>query len=438
MILIYTDKITNRLTYTLNLIFNDIIGITFRTTTCIDEFEKSQAPKINYSKNRIKDELYIYSHNLLFETGIKLQDINVFNYYSTKGFFKSITEASMPFDMFAASFFLASRYEEHLPFIIDNHGRYSHLNSVAFQNNFLSKPIINIWTNYLVDIITKSYPSFVVPLKKFNFIPTIDIDCAYAYRAKGVIRIIAGMVKSISHFSEIINRIKVLTGFKNDPFNTYQLQYDIHKKYNVNPIYFILFAHFSKHDKGLDIHNKHFHSIIKYLADIAQVGIHPSYLSNTNFEILSNEISGLRSVVHREITKSRQHYVKLSFPITYRNLIDNDITEEFSMGYPEEIGFRASICSPYFYYDLDNERETNMKIFPFAIMDGTLKDYKNIKTPQEAIEYIKPIINEIKAVNGTLITIWHNETFSNEKRWTGWNIVYEEILSMVSPIHIQK
>ena len=65
-------------------------------------------------------------------------------------------------------------------------------------------------------------------------------------------------------------------------------------------------------------------------------------------------------------------------------------------------------------------------------MDGTLRDYNHIEA-KDAISHIKPLIDEVKAVNGTFISLWHNESLSNQKRWVGWDVVYEEMIKLALP-----
>ena len=101
------------------------------------------------------------------------------------------------------------------------------------------------------------------------------------------------------------------------------------------------------------------------------------------------------------------------------------------MGYAALPGFRAGICNTYNFYDLDIEVETKLRIHPFMVMDGTLKDYMNL-TPTDAIEQIRLLIEEVKKVDGTFVSLWHNEPLSDEKRWKGWRKVYEELLIMAA------
>jgi hypothetical protein len=60
-------------------------------------------------------------------------------------------------------------------------------------------------------------------------------------------------------------------------------------------------------------------------------------------------------------------------------------------------------------------------------MDGTMRDYLNME-PNAAIELARNLIRETKKVNGTFITLWHNETLSDAKRWAGWLDVYKQII----------
>jgi hypothetical protein len=117
----------------------------------------------------------------------------------------------------------------------------------------------------------------------------------------------------------------------------------------------------------------------------------------------------------------------LSLPETYRRLIDLGIQEDYTMGYAREAGFRAGTSFPFHFYDLDMEQSTHLKLFPFAVMEGTLKGYKNIPT-SEAMNHIRPLVDEVKAVNGLFISLWHNESVAETREWAGWRAVYEEMI----------
>ncbi|MDP4266253.1 MAG: polysaccharide deacetylase family protein [Bacteroidota bacterium] len=431
MLLIYSPKLTNRLKYIFRLIFRDILGSDVYFTTGAEEFEKFQGVKLSYSHSPISDEIFFYSKDILYETGIDEQNISVFDYNNYKALFATTTKSALPFDPFAASFYLVTRYEEYLPFIKDNYDRFEAADSIAFKHGFLQKPLVNIWAEEIRKIIENKYSGFKFAENKYSYIPTIDIDNAYCYIEKGFVRTSANIIKDIINldFKKALTRTRTLLVLEHDPYDTYDKLLEIQRKYNLKPIYFFLLADYGLNDKNIDVNSEKFRSLIKKIGDYCEVGIHLSYNSNLIPEKIKTETQRLTDILLKETTASRQHFLKLRFPSTYRNLINADITDDYTMGYASECGFRASICTPFNFYDLDVETETNLKIHPFAFMDSSLKYYKNID-PIEAVEFVLPMINEVKAVKGTLITIWHNESLSGTGKWENWGNVFEEVVKV--------
>lgn len=433
--LIYTDKITNRIRYIFDLIFKDILNVSYELTSDTELFKSSEGVRISYGKNKIDNELFFSSSPLLLERGIGHKELIFIEYKNLPAFFPVYNQDAMiPFDVFAASFYLVSRYEEYLPYKKDEYGRFSASESLAFNKGFLHKPLVNIWAGQIGELIKNKYNNFDIPGRKYSFTPTIDIDAAWAYRQKGLFRTTGGYLNSLSKLDikEMVERTKVMAGLQADPFDTYAFQHQIHQKYKLNPVYFILFADYGLNDKNIPVKSRKFHTLIKSLADYNKVGIHPSFNSNFNPRKLKLEKERLTKVLNREISRSRQHFLILQLPSTYRNLINLDIKDDYSMGFASQPGFRASICSPFKFFDLELDTATKLTIHPFAYMEGTLKDYLNIEA-HDAIPVIQSLIEEVRAVNGTFIPIWHNESLSDLKRWVGWQKVYEEMIKIAMP-----
>ncbi|MCW3104596.1 MAG: hypothetical protein JWO09_3036 [Bacteroidetes bacterium] len=430
MLRIFTDKITHRNKYIFNLMFKDMLGLDFELTDKEVEFREMQGAKVSYSINPVSDEVHFSARHLLLESGITEQNIALFEHKGTKAFFATGKTSALPFDVFAASFYLVSRYEEYLPHIRDEHDRFDAKDSLAFMNGFLQKPVVNIWSLEVKEILMRRYPELVFPERKYEFISTIDIDNAYAYREKGFTRSIGGYLKSLASldFKEIRERSRVILGLQKDPYDTYDFQLKMLHKYKFKSIYFFLLGDYGVNDKNLPVESEKFQSLIKMIGDYAQVGIHPSYGSNKSKEQLRKEVNRLSKILHRDITQSRQHFLKLTLPDTYRNLIDLDIRHDYTMGFASQVGFRASICTPFNFYDLDMELETHLKVHPFAVMEGTLKYYMKVE-PEDAMSRIRPLIDEVKAVDGSFISLWHNDTLNDQKLWKGWKAVYEEMIA---------
>ena len=429
-ILFLIPKRTNRLIYIVNHFCNNAWGIQAEYTISKEEFVAFEGAKVHYGFAAIEDELFIAAEQLLFQRGIEEIEITTGKFNELPTLFPTYNRSSaLNFDIFAASFFLLTRYEEYLPYIKDKYGRFPASNSTAYQNKFLQKPIIDIWALDLYKIIKEHFPEFEFNLPEYNFIPSIDIDAAFALKNKGALRTIGGYVKNIRDWNmeEFKLRTNVILGKEKDPFDTFDFLFDIHKKYNLEPLFFILFAAYGTNDKNTPTYNRSFRDLVAYIADNANVGIHPSFTSNTINGKLKKEIHNLTTVVHSEITKSRQHFLILHMPLTYRNLINLNITDDYSMGYAAEIGFRASTSRSFLFYDLEMEYTTSLRIHPFTAMEGTLRDYQSLGV-EESYAALCNIIDEVKAVGGTYISLWHNESVSDKKRWVGWRNLYERMI----------
>jgi len=430
MIYIYSHKNTKRLQYTLSLIFKDLLSLEYEFTTNLKTFSEFEGPKLAYTHFPIEGALFLCSKDLLFESDIRHQEIQFIDYDGQSCPYTTYSDQSLlPFDVLAASFFLISRYEEYLPHKKDHHKRYQAKESMAYQKKFLNKPMINIWANILGKKIRNSHPELTESKRSYQFLPTYDIDIAWSYKNKGIVRNTGGFIRDLLavNWEALKYRFQVLSGKVKDPYDTFEQQLSWAKEYKLKPIYFILFAQLGPFDKNTSTQNVNFKNLIKDLGDHSQIGIHPSYESNEKPKLLKKEITSLSETVHIDITKSRQHYLKIILPSTYRNLINLGVKDDYTMGYADQVGFRASICTPFYFYDLDLESETKLKIHPFAVMDGTLKDYLNTN-PDEAIEIIENLIIEVKKVNGCFISLWHNESLSNQGKWKDWLEVYKHLL----------
>src|SRR5574344_375204 len=169
MLLVYTNRITNRLGYTLNLIFKDILAADYSITTDKDYFLNSQDNKLSYCETKIADELFIASSSLLFETAIETKSLDYFVYDSIDAIFPTYNnDSEFPFDIFAASFYFVSRYEEYLPFRQDEHGRFPANESFLYKHKLLLKPLVNIWANLLKKKLIERYPNIQFKERKFN------------------------------------------------------------------------------------------------------------------------------------------------------------------------------------------------------------------------------------------------------------------------------
>ncbi|PQJ69506.1 polysaccharide deacetylase family protein [Polaribacter butkevichii] len=431
MILIYTHKITPRVRYIFKHILTRTLLIPVDFTSKIEEFVAFNGPKMSYTKTPLGNEFFVKSNSLLFEQGVNDMEISIQKWDEVPCFFKTGPKSSIPFDVFAASFYLVSRYEEYLPHVKDVHGRYTADQSLAYKYRFLEKPVVDIWAYKLLDALKEKFPDYAYKERKYEFISTVDIDNAYAYKYKSLVRSVGGFFNDLVQFKlfNVWNRFAVTFNLKRDPFDTFQRILKIRKEQNIKTIFFFLIGDYTTFDTNVSASKRKYRLLIKEMVDYAKVGLHPSYFTLNNASLLKKEKLRLEEIINSPIQRSRQHYLRISLPETYQNLIDLEVEEDYSMGYASNVGFRASTCTPFYFYDLDFEIQTPLKVFPFALMDTTLNDYMKL-TPKQSLGRIRDIKNEVKAVNGTFITLFHNESLSDYLRWKGWKRLYESMIKI--------
>ncbi|WP_282112833.1 polysaccharide deacetylase family protein [Maribacter stanieri] len=426
MLLIYTHKITPRLTYIMRHVFVNILGVELDFTTKIEEFIKHTGPKITYTKQPLQNEFFIRSNELLFEQGVNDIQLNIADWDGVPCFFQAGEKSILPFDMFAASFFMLSRYEEYLPHVKDIHGRFSPKDSVAFQNGFLQKPVVDIWAFKLLDALKERFPELEHKDKTYDFISVLDVATSHCYSNRGIVRGLVGLLLDVGtlKLKRVVERIAVGINRQKDPYDNYAEIIALHKKYKVKCNFFFQFADYSKYDKNVSTNSIRFKSLIKYVADYVPVSLAASYSSFSNLELLKKEKANLEVVINRPVNNSKMRYNRVDVPQTYRNLIAAEFTDDYTMGYTFELGFRAGTCTTFQFYDIPLEVKQPIKVHPFAVHDISLS---KIKKNQDLLRQVQQITNEVQKVNGTLITMFSNEVLGN-KEDRDWMAIYAEII----------
>ena len=446
MLLIYVPKLTNRVGYTLNVVMRDILKTDFAITTNAEVFDSHEGARLCYATQPVfcaKDDagdlpyLYIKAARLLFETSIEEQDLHPFKHEGLTALFPVFNRhTALPFDPFASIFYMLSRYEEYLPHHRDEHGRFMVTESVAHREGFLQTAVVDRWALMVKEAILRRYPETAFGVRTYNFVQTVDIDAAYCYLHKGVFRTTLGILRDGIHRhdpQEVKRRIRVLRKQETDPFDTfdYILERSRTLARHSMLLVFALVGDYGIYDKPASFQNNDFRQLLQHLGDYAKVGIHGSYYSAEEPKRLGREIERLSEIMHRTIVRNRFHFLRFSLPFAYRNLVNNGIAHDYSMGYAELPGFRCGTCSIVPFFDLNSNQECDLRIHPFMAMDTTFQKHMGL-TPEQATEQYHALIDEVRSLGGTFSCIFHNQNLCEDFGWEGWRKVYEDVLQYAS------
>jgi hypothetical protein len=430
MILIYTDELNPRIDYTCRLIFSRILGSEILFTLNPDDLSTSGMPVFNYSKKKFGNEIYIRPHPLMYSRGLSKIDIQPVGYREEKYFFESSGNSVLPFDPLAASFYLVTRYEEYFACKNDRYNRFPARESILYKYGLLKKPVVNIWAHMLAEKMKQKYPELVFPSGRFKFLSTIDVDSAWAYAHKKFLRITGAYGRELlkGHFKETRERILVMSGKKQDPFFNFPYMDKIFSGNESRVIFFFPVGDYSRYDKNICHKNRHYRKLIQEISGKYPAGVHFSFLSGkkNKIEKFMSEVSRMEYITGSNVERSRQHYLLLGFPETYRILLEAGIREDHTMGYASQTGFRAGICTPYYFYDLEKDTPTELKIVPFQVMDATLQNYLGF-TPEEAWSEINTLMQEVKKAGGLFVSLWHNDSLDEKYNRKGYRQVFEKM-----------
>jgi hypothetical protein len=431
LLLIYCSNITPRVNYIFKYIIGDLSGFEYNITLDKSKYISYEGPSLNYSSNPIKErEIRYLPCDLLYQSSIVTIRPVLEKRNETIAFlFPFEKEKVLLSDPFAAAFYLLSRYEEYLPFTPDSFNRFEASASIIYSFGLLNRPLVNEWAGLIKKQILEVFPSLHSARKKFSPIISIDIDQAFAFKHRGFLKNVLSFNRNLFRFKKewLIAQLQTIFLNQKDPFDTYSYLKKMHYTTGLQFVYFINVGKYSKFDKNLRVRNKALQELVKDLNTYAQIGLHPSFFTNEMPEKLEAEKRSIDKITNNTIIKSRQHYLKLKFPGTYRNLLKVGIKEDYSMGYASKTGFRAGVCSPFYWFDLEKNCETELKVFPITFMDGTLAEDLYL-TPNDALEQINTLIDVVKKHDGCFLTIWHNHTINDQFSWMGWKIVFEQII----------
>lgn len=422
---IYSPLISPRLEYVSEVIFSAILGLEYELTT--DRRKIGGSPAIIYSNEKINDQFIIRPSGLLMSTGIEPLVPEVSCISDMPVIFPT-DEGILPFDVFSASFYMLTRYEEYLPFKPDAHGRFPGSGSLACRGSFLHLPVVDIWARFLANSLVKHFPVLTIRHNEFSALLTVDVDQPFAYRSRGLLRTMGGFVKGIAGGGvPPSERLRTMMGKEDDPYDNFAFIEETAEKHKSDLLFFFPVGDQGEYDHNPSFRDHNYDEIIKSADTLFCSGLHPSYRSFGRQNVLRIEIERYKHITGHLPDKTRQHWLLLKMPDTYRSFAEAGIKYDYTMGYADEPGFRAGIARPYKFYDLDREKSTGLTIVPFQVMDGTLRQYRNM-SPAAAIETIRELISVTRKVGGQFISVWHNTSLSERNGWEGWREVFEATL----------
>lgn len=388
----------------------------FKFTTDVEIFQEYEGLKLVYG-SKLEGALCLPLHPQMQATTHEPWTPNAAD---AEGF-RCAPIGKWDYDPFALAFFYLSRYEEYSNFPADAHGRFPATAALGQAIGF--SPIVDETFAAIATALKAYFPQWDPPLKQCTFRASFDIDYAFAFRHKGYWRWWGGAARNLLHrdWGRLNAQFATAMG-EADPYDYFDTILEQGSAAEQPPLVFWLLADWGPFDKNNKVQAKGFQALIREVAAALPVGLHPSYQAATDTSRLKVEKERLEIILNRPVKHSRQHFLRLRFPDTYRQLLSVGIEADYTMGFAEVLGYRAGTAHPFDWFDVAQNKTKPLRIYPFSFMDVSLQNYLNL-SPEEALNQALPYREAKAAAMG----VFHNNSFCNRWEWKGWRTTLERL-----------
>lgn len=408
--------------YILSVIFEDYLGLKIKYNIVNEPIFRIILPN---SKKIIIDDIFfaskkdIYSWSKYDVPKVNFEtEVNLINQHKLFGLYgkneKNINDNNISIhnDIIGTSFIFLSRIEE-LNANHDKFGRYQYKGSLAHKFNIIFRPIINEYIYFFKDAINTLSPNNQIKSNEFEVILSHDIDIIKKWTIKELVKKSFFEFGSYKFFTNYYDFVKSLINIKNDPYFNFERIMDYSEKNNLRSLFFFMCLEKNEYD---------FRYTINEVEDVIKetnfrnhyIGIHSSRLAYNDNSFLKKEINRLEKI-NSKVIYNRNHYLMFDVKNTWQILDSNNIKYDLTLGYPEMIGFRCGICSPFKVFDIIKKKKLNLIEIPLTIMDVTLTDYMKDVKPDKLEKMIFKVIDNTKKYGGTLNLLWHNNSYNDYK-----------------------
>lgn len=340
----------------------------------------------------------------------------------------SQSDIEISLDIIGSVFFMLSRYEECLGGPLDAFGRFPATSSLAFRAGFLDRPIVDEYVEVLWACMTALWPRLERPRRKFEVVPTHDVDSMVRYwrfmdMARSGARDIQNRGRPDEALRMALSWAKTRLRPKSDPWYTFPTMIKINEAAGLKGTFFFLTdrAFIGLNSNYSFDHPLTFELISALLGAGQTIGLHPTFEAATDVAQMRRERSilakGLTSLhADTDSIPVRQHYLNVRVPETLRYWNELHFAWDTSLGYADVPGFRCGTCHPFPLYDVGRRERLSIWERPLIAMDGTVLDsrYMGLRNdPQRAFDVLSTLKDRCRRMNGEFVVLWHNTNFEH-------------------------
>lgn len=250
---------------------------------------------------------------------------------------------------------------------------------------------------------------------------THDID--FITKFKTVRNIVGAIKRGNGFFTSFNNYFVSKSNRKLDPYYNMEEMLEINNSFGIPTVFYFMAGKsnsmFDLNDytvQDADVKDT-LQSLIK---NNAIIGLHPSYESFNNIEIIIDEKNKLEDAIGLEVTHTRQHYLRHDIN-TFQLLLKAGLKFDSTIGPERKISFDENYNVDYVIAQKGNDKLYEQ---PFFLMDTHL-----IHNPESMLRTLEEKTAVLKSNSGTARILWHNNNFDSDEK----KELYRNVLQIIAP-----
>jgi len=330
-------------------------------------------------------------------------------------------------DIFAASFFMLTRWEEYVNKSRDNHDRFPATESLAYKQGFLDRPIVNEYMEELKSNLLELDSNLKFKIHQSKLFVSCDVDQPFdctVENLKNLIRSSIGDILKRKSIKKFLKRIRCyifnkLNNYKYDENYTFDWYMDTCERVGVKIAFYFIPTSTEKQNACYELQDKKIQNLLKYINSRGhEIGVHGSYQTYKDKEKAKFQknmlVVTLKSLgISQKVLGNRQHYLRWDSLLTPEVLEYAGFEYDTTGSYADRPGFRYGVCYDFSMFDFFNRKKLHIKQKPFIVMECSIinKEYMNLGYSKEALQLMKDLKEKCFKYNGNFSILWHNSHF---------------------------
>lgn len=349
---------------------------------------------------------------------------------------------SLGIDIFGSAFFMLTRYEEIVLPLRDSRERFPASASLAYQEGFLDRPIINEYLEILWWSLKRLCPQLHRRQRNYEFVLSHDVDWPLGVYNRTLFQVAKSTVGDVIKRKDVGLALRRL--YSAFFVRSGNLDADLNNMFNVimniseqhglkSSFYFIVDHSDGEIDGNYSLEHPWIRSLLRRIHRRGhEIGLHPSYNTFRDKNRIRQQFESLLYHMKSEGIGQiewggRQHYLRWEAPVTWQAWEEAGLAYDCTLSFADHAGFRCGVCYEYSVYNLYTRQALHLRERPLIAMEGSLleSEYMGL-TAEKTLHHLRKLREQCQRFEGQFSLLWHNSSLIKKQDLNLYQTIVEE------------